>query len=157
MTRETLRGYAMLLAIALPVLALDQVSKALVTSSLKGRPPVPVLGGAFRVDYVRNTGAAFSLLVGGGALFTAVAAAVCVAILVYAPRLNTAPLLTRLALGLVLGGAAGNLIDRLRLGYVVDFIDFRWFPVFNAADSAIVVGVGLLALSSLLAASGDDR
>jgi signal peptidase II len=108
------------------------------------------LGGLVRLDYARNSGAAFSILQSGGTLFEVVAAAVCIGILLWFPRLQQPSLLVTVALGLILGGAAGNLLDRLRLGYVVDFIDLRWWPVFNLADSAVVIGACLLALHSLL-------
>jgi signal peptidase II len=68
----------------------------------------------------------------------------------YYRRVAAGPALLRIGLSLVLGGAIGNLIDRVRLGYVVDFIDLRWWPVFNVADSAIVVGVAALVLRSLV-------
>lgn len=145
------RAYGILLAIALAVLALDQGAKALVVENLQGRPPVPVLGGLFQLDYTRNTGAAFSIFQSGGWIFAAVALVVVAGIVVYFPRLQSRGVIVTVALGFVLGGAIGNLADRVRLGYVIDFIDFGWFPVFNLADSAIVCGVGLLILASLLA------
>jgi signal peptidase II len=148
-------SYSLLLALALLVVVLDQASKQLVTHILEGRAPVPVFGGLFQLDYTRNTGAAFSILPRGGWLFAVVAVGVVVGILIFYPRLQGYGVLSGLAFGLILGGAAGNLIDRMRLGYVVDFIDFRWFPVFNLADSAIVCGVGLLILTSLLQTEGE--
>lgn len=150
------RGYSILLAIALAVLLLDQAAKWLVDRDLKGRPPVAVLGGLFQLDYTRNTGAAFSIFRSGGWLFAVVAVAVVLGILLYYPRFRTRGMLLTLALGLVLGGAVGNLMDRVRLGYVIDFVDFGWFPVFNLADAAIVCGVGLLILTSLLSPQGSE-
>lgn len=151
------RGYALLLVISALVVAIDQAAKFVVTKTLEGQTPVQVLGGLFQVDYTRNTGAAFSMLQSGGWLFAAVALIVVLAILIYYPRMHQRGFLVTLALALVLGGAIGNLIDRIRLGYVVDFIDFRWFPVFNLADSAIVCGVGVLILASLLEARREDQ
>lgn len=155
-SRERQRGpinraasYGLLLGVAAAVVALDQASKQWVTRALQGRAPVPVLGGLFQLNYTRNTGAAFSILPHGGSLFAVVAVVVAVGILVFYPRLQLYGVLSGVALGLILGGAVGNLIDRVRLGYVIDFIDFRWFPVFNLADSAIVCGVALLILTSL--------
>lgn len=144
-----IRSYLVLIGIAATVVVLDQVAKELVTRDLKGRAPVQVLGGLFQLDYTRNTGAAFSILPTGGWLFALVAVVVAGAILIFYPRLRVQGFWTTLALGLILGGAVGNLMDRVRLGYVVDFIDFRWFPVFNLADSAIVCGVGVLVLASM--------
>lgn len=145
------RVYGLLLGIAIAVIGLDQMAKEIVRRTLQGRAPVQVLGGLFQLDYTRNTGAAFSILQSGGWLFAVVAVVVAVGILVYVPRLAGRGWPTLAGLGLVLGGAIGNLVDRVRFGYVVDFIDFRWFPVFNLADSSIVCGVSLLILASLLA------
>src|SRR5207302_9836252 len=111
---------------------------------------VDLFGGLVRLDYTRNTGAAFSIFPTGSWAFAAIALVVSAGIVVYYRRVAGGPVVLRLALGLVLGGALGNLIDRVRLGYVIDFIDLRWWPVFNLADSAIVVGVVLLALQSLV-------
>ncbi len=147
-------AYGVLLGVALAVLVLDQAAKALVVRDLRGRPPVPVLGGLFQLDYTRNTGAAFSMYRSGGWLFAVVAVVVVIGILLYYPRLRGRGALITVALSLVLGGAIGNFADRVRLGYVIDFIDFRWFPVFNLADSAIVCGVALLILASLRVAEG---
>lgn len=141
--------YVFLVAMAGMVIALDQISKAAVTRSLEGHSPISLLGGLVHLDYARNTGAAFSLLPNGAALFEVAAVVVCGVILIGYARIRFPGLSLRLALGLILGGALGNLADRVRLGYVVDFIDLRWWPVFNLADSAIVVGVSLLALRSI--------
>ena len=143
-------SYAYLLGVAAVELLVDQLSKWVVTTTLQGRSPVRLLGGAVYLEYTRNSGAAFSVFQNGGVLFAVVAVAVSLAILVLYPRVAYGPMATRTALALVLGGALGNLLDRLRLGYVVDFIDLRWWPVFNLADSGIVLGVVLLALRSLL-------
>lgn len=142
--------YLMLLSIALAVVAVDQALKGVVTDSLEGRAPLQLLGGTVYLEYTRNTGAAFSMLPNGGWVFVVVATLVSAGILVAYSRLAFHPILFRIGLALILGGAVGNLLDRLRLGYVVDFIDLRWWPVFNAADSAIVIGVLLLGLQSFL-------
>jgi signal peptidase II len=97
-----------------------------------------------RLDYTLNTGAAFGILRTRGILFALVAIVVSVGIVVYYRAVAASPVLVRTALALVLGGAIGNLVDRIRLGYVVDFVDLRWWPVFNVADSSIVIGVCLL-------------
>lgn len=144
------RAYLVVVGVAALVVLLDQVTKATVSSTLQGQPPVAVAQGLVHLDYVRNTGAAFSLFPGGGWVFGIVAIAVSAGILVLARRVEASPPAVRVALGLVLGGAVGNLADRVRLGYVVDFIDLRWWPVFNVADSAIVVGVILLGVWSVL-------
>jgi signal peptidase II len=107
------------------------------------------LGGAVRIVDASNTGAAFSMFRTGGVIFGVVAAAVSLGIIWYYPRVTEAHPTFRFALGLVLGGALGNLVDRVRLGHVVDFIDLGWWPVFNLADSAVVLGVALLVMISL--------
>jgi signal peptidase II len=153
---RSLPAYLALVGIAAVVLVLDQISKAIVARSLRGHAPVQMLGGLFQLDYTRNTGAAFSIFPNGGWFFAVIAAAVIAGILIYFPRVRHHGTLVTLAFGLILGGAIGNLVDRLRLGYVVDFIDFRWFPVFNLADSAIVCGAGVLILASYLSSGGTD-
>jgi signal peptidase II len=133
---------------------LDQVTKNAVARNLGLCERVPVLGSILRLTHIRNSGAVFGMMRGAGAYFTffsVVAAVVLIAVLFFSRR---ASMLVRISLGLVLGGAVGNLIDRLRFGAVVDFIDIgigetaRW-PCFNVADTAITVGVILLVLNSL--------
>ena len=106
--------------------------------------PVPELGSYFRITHVSNTGAAFGLFPGGSLFFTVIAIVVGAVIILYNYGLPAGHPLLRLALGLQLGGALGNLIDRLRLGHVTDFLDFGPWPVFNVADMAIVAGVVIL-------------
>ncbi len=134
------------------VLVLDQVSKLVVLKTLLGAPVrvLPVLN--FVVTY--NTGSAFGFLNNAGGwqnlLFIAVAAAVSAAIIIMMRSLGPRELQTAIGLWMILGGALGNLTDRVRFGHVIDFIQFHWghwsFWVFNLADSAITVGAILLAL-----------
>lgn len=145
------RAYGFLLLVAACVVVVDQALKAAVVSRLSGGRYVEILGGLIRLDYTRNTGAAFGVLPTAGVLFALVAIGVSVGIVLAYRRLAAAPLAVRAALGLILGGALGNLIDRVRLGYVIDFVDLRWWPVFNVADSAIVIGVICLLIYSLTA------
>ena len=136
--------------LAIATLALDQFTKWLVVSNLvPDQPvyPIPALSGLFGFTYVTNTGVAFGLFKEAGTFFIFIAVIVITVIVYYLRRLPKDQGLVRLALGLQLGGAFGNLLDRLRLGYVVDFIDFKFWPIFNVADSAIVIGVVLLAIS----------
>ena len=128
------------------IVALGQLTKALIRYFLLPGQSWPIWSGVFHFSYVQNPGAAFGLLKHQTGLLVAVTAVVVVAILLYAGRLEPHMVLLRWAMILVLGGAVGNLVDRLRFGYVVDFLDFRVFPVFNVADTAIVTGVGLLFL-----------
>ena len=131
------------------MLLADLVTKHLVVEHLEHRSPVRLLGGALLLAVSRNSGAAFSFAQGATVIFTAVAVAVIVVIVRTARRLGSTG--WAVCLGLLLGGATGNLVDRIfrapgpGRGAVVDFIDFRVWPVFNLADSAIVCG-GLLAV-----------
>jgi len=137
------------------VVLLDQVTKLAVRRRILPGQSIPVWPGVFHLSYVQNPGAAFGILKYQTGLFIAVTAVVATAIIIYARRLGPGAGWLRLALALELGGALGNLIDRLRFGYVVDFLDFRVWPVFNVADMAVVVGVGLLFLH-LLRAEGQQ-
>ena len=143
------RRVVSLFAVAALVLAADVATKIAVVAHLSNREPLRLLGGALLLRETRNSGAAFSLAQGATVVFTFVAVGVVVAILRTASRLRSLP--WAISLGLLLGGASGNLADRMLRapgplrGHVVDWIDFRVWPVFNLADSAIVVG-GLLAV-----------
>jgi signal peptidase II len=143
--------------IALVVIA-DQLSKLFVVLELGLHESVPVLRGVLDLTHVRNTGAAFGFLnaaefPGKPIVIAVVALGALVGVSLYASQLPPAHWLARLGLALILGGAAGNLIDRLRQGYVVDFVDVYWgdwhFWAFNVADAAISVGVGIIIVDLL--------
>lgn len=141
---------------ALLVVVLDQITKAWILDGLSLREVgrVPVLPPVLNLTYVENTGVSFGLFGGGSArwLLTVFSIAVAGALAWWALKAERRILVS--AIGLVIGGAIGNVIDRIRFGYVVDFIDFSGtgvFPwVFNIADSAITVGVALLILDSVM-------
>ena len=137
------RANSLFLLTAALVVTLDQVSKWLITRSLVWGQSVPEEG-IFRFTYVRNTGGAFGLFQNQNAplIVTAVIGAIALAFL-YRYRGSQSWLL-RLILGMQLGGAIGNLVDRVRLGYVVDFFDWGFWPVFNVADASITVSIILL-------------
>ena len=141
------------LGLAALVVILDQVTKRLAEDRLREPRSVPVVDDVLRLTYVENRGAAFGLLQDQTTFFVFVGILVIGVIAASYRYLPRSGFLLHLALGLQLGGAIGNLIDRIRQGYVVDFVDFgyrsNWWPVFNVADSAIVVGVALLALNAL--------
>ena len=147
------RTTALLGAVAVVVLALDILTKHLVVAHLEHREPIRLLGGALLLAVSRNSGAAFSFAQGATVVFTAVAVAVIVVIVRTARRLGSTG--WAVTLGLLLGGATGNLVDRVfrapgpGRGAVVDFIDFRVWPVFNLADSAIVCGGPLAVVLSM--------
>lgn len=134
---------------ALVVLVLDIVTKAIVYRTLPlGGPPIEVLGEWLRWTYIHNTGAAFGLFQGNRLVFVAVSVVSSVVIVYLVATGRYRDRWTPVALGLILGGAIGNLIDRLWLGAVIDFIDVgigphRW-PFFNIADSGITIGVTIL-------------
>ncbi len=119
----------------------DQLTKWIVRTTFLPQHSLPILPGIFHLTYVRNTGAAFSLFQGQGPILILVSVGVASWMAWELLRRPHATRQTPAVLGLILGGAVGNLIDRLRFGYVEDFIDLRVWPVFNVADSAITIGV----------------
>jgi signal peptidase II len=149
--RQNLLAYGQLLGIAGLVVGLDQWTKWLVRSNLAFQanwnpPSLAWLTPYARIVHWHNSGAAFGSFQDGNAVFTVLAILVILAILYYYPRVDQRDWTLRLAMGLQLGGATGNLIDRLQMGRVTDFISIGTFPVFNIADSAISIGVAVLLL-----------
>jgi signal peptidase II len=152
-------SWGLALAIAAVVLGLDQATKAWVLQTLPGAPPLTVIPGFFDLVFSRNTGGVFGLLAGAPsfgrrAFFVGATALALGAIALFLRRWGRESRLLTVALALVAGGAVGNLIDRLRFGSVVDFIDWYWgshhWYTFNIADSAISTGAVLLIVHSLL-------
>lgn len=135
--------------VALGLVILDQWSKLTVIKKMNLGESIPLIDGIFHLTYVRNPGAAFSMLPYKTAFFITITLVVVAGILIYIWRIPKEKLLFRTALALMLGGAVGNLIDRIRYGSVIDFFDFRVWPVFNVADIGICVGVALLFLEIL--------
>jgi signal peptidase II len=132
------------------VVVLDQITKLWVRSNLGLYETLPLVG-CLSLTYVRNTGSAFGFFANQTFLLTLVAVVGLVTILLFYRYLSRSSILGISALGLVFGGALGNLIDRIRFGYVTDFVDVRlWhdfhWPAFNVADSAITVGSIMLAV-----------
>ena len=158
--------YRVAVTVFVIALALDILTKYLVNANLTYSDRIPVIEGFFYLTHVRNTGAAFGLFHDAPVairltFFVGIATVAIGIILQFLYRLAPGDRLSAFALGLILGGAIGNLIDRIRLGEVVDFLHFDlWggysWPDFNLADSWIVVGVGLLVLE-LLASEGEER
>jgi signal peptidase II len=147
----------LILIVAGLVMALDQLSKHLVVAALPLGgvwSPLPGENPAFQIVHATNTGVTFGLFKGIGLISVGIALAVTGVIIIYSRRLRNDQKLTCVSLGLLLGGAIGNVIDRIRLGHVIDFIDVgigptRWYTS-NVADIAIVSGVVLLGLATLL-------
>lgn len=135
--------------VAALVAGLDQWTKYLVVSNLalyEAWAPIPALERIFTIHYVTNTGAAFGLFQDANLFFVIVGIIVSLVILIYYRYVPPGQWFVRLSLGLQLAGALGNLIDRLRTGSVVDFLNFQIWPVFNVADMSIIGGVLLLAV-----------
>ena len=128
------------------VIILDRASKIYIDSVLDPGGSIPLVKGILDITYVRNSGALFGLFADLNSLLILFALVLILAILYYYLRARPRDRLLNLALALELGGATGNLIDRIAYGRVIDFIDFKIWPVFNIADSAITVGLVLLGL-----------
>lgn len=146
----SLRAALLLAGTAVLLYAADQVTKGLVVASVPFGARQEVVGDLVQLWHVRNTGAAFSLFPGVTWLFFVVAAGALVLIAYFYRAFRARGTWIHVVLGAILGGTLGNLTDRLRYGYVVDFVsvgigDIRW-PTFNVADSSLVLGIGLLVL-----------
>lgn len=122
----------------------DQVSKAAARAYLSPSRSIPIVPGIFELSYVRNTGGAFGIMSGQQWLFIATSFAVLAGIAFVWRHYHPREWYVVAALGLVVGGATGNLVDRLAFGRVTDFLYLRLWPVFNVADSGIVIGVAVL-------------
>lgn len=134
------------LLITLAIVVLDQGTKMLVQATMNEGQSIPVIDGIFKLTYVQNAGAAFGIFQHRTAFFIVITFLVIFLVLFFYKKMPKEKLLFRLALGLQLGGAIGNLIDRIRIGRVTDFFEIPYWPVFNVADMAIVIGVGLLVI-----------
>ncbi len=126
------------------IVALDQFTKYYIQQTMTVNMSIPVIDSVFHLTYILNPGAAFGILENQRWFFLLTAALLFFAAAVFWRRLAEETLPARLGVGMLLGGAIGNVIDRARSGYVVDFFDFRIWPVFNIADIFIVAGVGLM-------------
>jgi signal peptidase II len=144
-----------LAAIALAAVAADQLTKHIVASQLQLDEGVHVLG-PFWIHYVQNSGIAFGFFSQATAVVIVLTGLAVGWMLVFFARSGARHPILPVALGLVIGGSSSNLIDRVRLGYVTDFIDLRWWPAFNLADSFIVIGV-LVLLAALVLAEREPR
>ncbi|MCK4271111.1 signal peptidase II [bacterium] len=128
----------------------DQGSKIFVAKRMELGQSIPVLGNFFRITFIRNAGGAFGIFLGGGWFYLLASILAIILIFFYLRKMSAGHLWSRISLALILGGALGNLIDRVRYGMVIDFLDFgigrlRW-PVFNLADAAVTVGVAVFLL-----------
>lgn len=157
MTKASIkRKYLILVILTTLVILLDQFTKNLVLEKFHLGESLTVFSGFFDLTYIRNTGAAFGILAHADPTFRVPFFIIVPLLALFAigyifKKLPENDIKVSLALSLIVGGAIGNLIDRIYLGFVVDFLDFHWqnqyhFPAFNVADSAICIGVGLLML-----------
>ena len=135
------------LGLALVVFALDQGLKSVVKASMRPGESIAVIPGFLSITHIRNDGGAFGIL-GGSPLLLLIGSAVAVGVVLWMLFAGQRSRLATLACGMILGGAAGNLLDRLTTGEVTDYIHFSFWYVFNAADAAITVGVAALLLST---------
>ena len=134
------------LSISSFVVIVDRLTKYILLKNLSEGESVRVIPGIFHITLVFNSGAAFGFLKGRSAFFMILTTLVIALICLYIWRGECRDLPMLVALSLILGGAIGNLIDRAAFGYVIDFLDFRIWPVFNIADSAITIGAFILAI-----------
>jgi signal peptidase II len=151
-----MRRWALFSSIAAVGLVIDQLSKLYIDRTMSLYQSIPLIDGLFNIFYIRNKGAAFSFLSNASwrvPFFIGVSLVASLAIIVAFNKLRDDQKLAQVSLAMIFSGAVGNLIDRVRLGEVIDFLDVYWhshhWPAFNVADSCICVGVALLALDML--------
>lgn len=152
-----MRKYGILAAVSAVVLVIDQATKILIDRTMDLHESITVVENFFNITYIRNKGAAFGMLASSAwrlPFFIMISVAAAVVILLYFRKLREDQLLSAFSLALIFSGALGNLVDRVRIGEVIDFIYVHWYehywPAFNVADSAICVGVALLGIEMLL-------
>lgn len=140
------------------LIALDQCTKLIVDRNMAPGESIGVLDGIFHITHIHNTGAAFSFFTGHAmALGIVTGVALLVGLVFIYLKRNTGGALLMISLSMIIGGGIGNLIDRFARGYVVDFLDFRVFPVFNMADIFVTVGCALLCVYALRGGKEDAR
>jgi len=151
--KKFLKHNGLLFLITVAVIVLDQITKAVVRQNIAlgaAWAPFPAIGGFFRFLYWQNRGAAFGSFQNAGPILTVVRIAIVIFIIVFYQRAEVKNPLMKVSLSLMLGGAIGNLVDQFTLGFVTDFIAVGRFPIFNVADSAVTIGVGLMLLDMIL-------
>jgi signal peptidase II len=141
--------FMILVWIPVVVLILDRLSKWLVQTQMAENESIPIIENIFHLTYILNSGAAFGMLEGSRFFFLGVALVAIVIIWWYRKEILREDLFLKTGVALFLGGTLGNVWDRMTTGLVIDFLDFRIWPVFNVADIAICVGVGLIIWSIL--------
>jgi len=149
-------GLSLALALSLSVLVVDQALKGLVEGSMRLGESIPLIPGILHLTYIKNEGGAFGILDGRGSVLL-FGSAVAIALVLWMLLEGGPTRVTVLGCGLILGGAAGNLLDRLTAGEVTDYVDLRVWPIFNAADAAIVLGVAVFLLTALRSEKSSRR
>lgn len=137
------------LILGLITLIIDRLVKYYIETSMHLGQSIPVIDNIFHITYVLNPGAAFGILENQRWFFIAICVAICIGVAIFYKSLQRESIMFRYGLGLLLGGAIGNLIDRIQTGFVTDFLDFRIWPVFNIADIGICVGAGMIVFALL--------
>ncbi len=144
----------LVLLLGLIILVLDQLTKQAVRAHLTYGQSIPLIDGFFNLVYVRNDGAAWNILSGHSIILVLISVAVLVLLFVFRHHFIQGKRSRQVMFGLLIGGIAGNLVDRIRFGWVTDFLDFQFgsyhYPSFNVADSAICIAIGLYVLTNLL-------
>lgn len=142
-----------IIIISIILLCIDQISKLLVVNLLTKTDSITIIKNFFYLTYINNDGAAFSILVGKRIFLILIAVLVIVMLIRYIKKNNIQNKLELVSISLIIGGSLGNLMDRVIRGYVIDFLDFKIFnynfPIFNLADTFIVIGVFLLLLKEI--------
>ncbi|WP_054740485.1 signal peptidase II [Cellulosilyticum ruminicola] len=153
--------YIVIGLIIVGLVGVDQITKVWATNTLADGRSIPIWDGVFHLQYVKNTGAAFGMLGGRQTFLIIITTLIIIGMFIYYHKLPTTVLgkWTKIAFIMIISGAIGNLIDRVFLNYVRDFLYFKLinFPVFNVADILVVVGVGLLVVTMLLSEVEEER
>lgn len=149
--RKNLNNMSIIILLSIILLTLDQISKILVIKLLSFKEPITIIKNFFYLTYIQNKGAAFSILTGERILLILISIIIIIYLINYIKKNKPQTKLDYISISLVIGGALGNLIDRIIRGSVVDFLDFHIFsynfPVFNLADTFITIGVILLIIN----------
>ena len=138
---------AFILSLVAFIFLIDQLSKYLILQILQPNKSIEIVKNVFYLTLVHNTGAAFGIFKNQTAFFITITAITIIVIFIYIGKRSGKFTMVDASLAFILGGALGNLVDRLRFGHVIDFLDFRIWPVFNLGDSAITIGVVLLLIA----------
>jgi signal peptidase II len=133
--------YITIFSTALIIILIDQITKFLVKTNFQLKESLPIINNIFHLTYIHNFGAGFGILQQQQLVLIFISLMVVGAIFYYFDRIKDKEILLQFLVGFILGGTIGNLIDRISYGFVIDFLDFRIWPIFNVADSFVTVGV----------------